>query len=118
MPREREVGDEGLVGTFVDTGPGARAAPAAPSFHLRRDYACQLFHEAERRVWFNCILVVGSKASQEAKKGGKGGGFYFPVTAVQVRFQTSKLLLSLCYLFAVASRQGFHEASCGGHILT
>ena len=30
------------------------------------------------------VSCAGSKASQEAKKGGKGGGFYFPVTAVQV----------------------------------
>ncbi|MGX9445673.1 hypothetical protein ACWX0K_24260 (plasmid) [Nitrobacteraceae bacterium UC4446_H13] len=37
MPRECQVGEVGLIGTFIGTGPGARAAAAAASFHLRRD---------------------------------------------------------------------------------
>jgi hypothetical protein len=34
------------------------------------------------KIWLS--ILAGSKDAKEAQKGGRGGGFYFPITAVQV----------------------------------
>jgi len=51
------------------------------------------------------IFSAGSKDSQEAKKGRRGGGFYFPITAVQRFCNEESVIENGIYLGQISALQ-------------